>query len=82
MCARPQYPDLLTTSQVARLLGTDVKSVYRQTQDGTLPVVVRTVGGQARYSRSVIEILLAIREEVPNLPRQTRRTPSTTNLEA
>jgi excisionase family DNA binding protein len=46
--------DLLTRSEVARLLGVSPNTVTRWARDGRLPSQV-TLGGHHRFARSVVE---------------------------
>ena len=57
-------PDILTTSEVSRLLGVSPNTVTRWAREGRLPCRL-TLGGHHRFERQVIE---QIRETLNRVP--------------
>lgn len=55
--------DLLTPDEVARIFKVSARTVGRWAKTGKLPAF-RTPGGQARFSRSVVEAFLAEAEQL------------------
>jgi excisionase family DNA binding protein len=45
----PDYPELVTTSELAKALGVSLRSVQRYIRDGTITPEHRTPGGHYRF---------------------------------
>jgi len=58
----PANPNLLKGAEVAAMFRVNPKTVYRWTKDGKLPYACITPGRQYRYSRTTIELMIAITE--------------------
>ena len=56
------HPELLKGAEVAAMFRVNPKTVYRWTKEGKLPYALKTPGRQYRYSRTTIELMIAITE--------------------
>lgn len=58
-----KYADLLKSAEVARMFHVDPKTVRRWTVSGKLRAAAVTPGGQYRYSKTTIALMLALQSE-------------------